>query len=90
MTLSLQRKSANLDVLLGCNFFGLPYKHEEAKCGKNFSVMTEELGTCLQGTHPELSKKTKHNTNLGKAIHEVRARAETYRTQADVPDSYRH
>ena len=77
---SLQRKSANVDVLLGCDFFGLHLKHEEAKCG----VMSGELGACLQGTHPELSEKTRHDTNLAKVIHEVRARAETYRVQADV------
>lgn len=28
---SFQRKSANVDVLLGCDFFGLHPKHEEAK-----------------------------------------------------------
>ena len=54
---SLQRKSTNVDVLHGCDFFGLHPNHEEAKCGKNLSVMTGELGTSLQGTHPELSEK---------------------------------
>ena len=64
---SLQRKSANVDVLLGCDFFRLHPKHEEAKCGENLSVMNGELlqgthsehsGTCLQGTHSELSERT--------------------------------
>ena len=83
-TESLQRKSANVDVLLGCDFFGLHPKHEEAKCGENLSVMSGKLGTCLQGTHPELSEKPKHDSNLAKVIHEVRARVEIYRAQADV------
>lgn len=36
------------------------------------------------GTHPELSERTKHDSNLAKVIHEVRVKAETYRAQADV------
>ena len=54
---SLQRKSANVVVLLGCDFFGLHPKHKEAKCGENLSVMSGELGTCLQETHPQLFGK---------------------------------
>ena len=85
---SLHRKSANVDILPGCDFFGLYPKHEEAKCGENLSVMSEELGTCLQETNPELSERTKHDSNLAKVIHEVRARVETYRAQADVHSEF--
>ena len=54
----LQRKSANVDVLLGCGYVGLHPKHKEAKCGENLSVMSREFGTCLQGTHYELSERS--------------------------------
>ena len=36
---SLQRKTNHVDILLGCDYFGLHPKHEEAKCGENLSVM---------------------------------------------------
>ena len=80
---SLQRKSANVDVLLGCDYFGLHPKHEDAKCGENLSVMSGELGTCLQGTHSELSERTKHDSNLAKVIHDVRVKVQMYRVQSD-------
>ncbi|CAB4001171.1 Hypothetical predicted protein, partial [Paramuricea clavata] len=32
---TLQRKSTHVDVLLGCDYFGLHPKQEEAKCGDN-------------------------------------------------------
>ena len=85
---SLQRKSANVDVLLGCDLFGLHPKHEEAKCGEDPRVMSGELGKYVQGTHPELSERTKHDFNLTKVIHEVRARVEPYRVQAGVPPEF--
>ena len=47
---SLQRKSSNVDVLLGCDHFGLHPKKEEAQCGENLSIMSGELGICLQGS----------------------------------------
>jgi hypothetical protein len=81
---SLQRKSTNVDVLLGCDYFGLHPKHEEAKCGENLSVMNGELGTCLQGTHSELSERTKHDSNLAKVIHDVRVKVQIYRVQTNA------
>ena len=75
---SLQRKSNHVDVLLGCDYFGLHPKHEEARCGDNLRIMSGELGVCLQGAHPELVEGTKHDSNLAKVIHEVNVKVETY------------
>ena len=75
---SLQRKSKHIDVLLGCDYFGLHPKNEEAQCGANLSIMSGELGICLQGTHPDLREETYHDTNLARTIHDVRHKAETY------------
>ena len=60
----LQRKSSNVDVLLGCDHFGLHPKKEEAQCGENLSIMSGELGICLQGSHPDLKEETRYDTNL--------------------------
>ena len=75
---SLQRKSNHIDVLLGCDYFGLHPKNGEARCGANLSIMSGELGICLQGTHPDLREETYHDTNLARTIHDVRHKAETY------------
>jgi hypothetical protein len=75
---SLQRKSTNIDVLLGCDHFGLYPKQEEARCGENLSIMNGELGICLQGSHPDLKEETRYDTNLTKTIHDVRCKAQTY------------
>ena len=81
---SLQRKSNNVDVLLGCDFFGLHPKKEEARYGEHLSVMSGELGICLQGTHPELTEGTQYDSNLAKVIHDVKIRAETYKVQLET------
>jgi hypothetical protein len=39
----LQRKSNYVDILLGCDYFGLHPKQEEARCGDNLSIMSGEL-----------------------------------------------
>ncbi len=67
---SLQRKSAHIDVLLGCDYFGLHPKQEEARCCDNLSIMSGSLEICLQGAHPDLVKGTKYDTNLTKKIHQ--------------------
>ena len=36
---SLQRRTDKVDILLGCDYFGLFPKCEEAKCGENLSIM---------------------------------------------------
>jgi len=46
----LQRKSTTVDILLGCDYFGLHPKHEVCSNG-HLSIMQGELGVCLQGSH---------------------------------------
>ena len=65
----LQRKNTHVDVLLGCDYFGLHPKKEEAKSGQNLSVISGELGVGLQSTHPSLREKTVLDSNLAKAVH---------------------
>ena len=67
----LQRKSTQVDVLFGCDYFGLRPKKEEARCGDNLSIMSGKLGICLQGTHPYLIEETKYDRNHIKKIHAV-------------------
>ena len=50
-------------------------KQEEARYGDNLSIMSGELGICLQGTHPELIEGSKHDSNLVKVIHDVKVNA---------------
>ena len=80
----LQRKSLNVDVLLGCDHFGLHPKKEEAQCGENLSIMSGELGICLQGSHPDLKEETRYDTNLAKTIHDIRHKAQLEITQMPV------
>ena len=75
---SLQRKSSHVDVLLGCDYFGLHPKQEEARSGDNLSIMSGSLGICLQGAHPDLAEGTKYDANLAKKIHDVSVKVETY------------
>ena len=80
----LQRKSNYVDVLLGCDYFGLHPKQEEARSGYNLSIMSGELGVCLQGTHPELIEGTRPDSNLAKVIHDVRVKVETYKVHFEA------
>ncbi|CAB3998608.1 Hypothetical predicted protein [Paramuricea clavata] len=80
---TLQRKSTHVDVLLGCDYFGLHPKQEEARCGDNLSIMNGALGICLQGAHPDLIEETRYDTNLAKKIHDVNVKVETYKTRLD-------
>lgn len=83
-TESLQRKANHVDILLGCDYFGLHPKHEEAKCGENLSVMKGEFGVCLQGTHPDLAEETKCDSNLVNTIHDLRIKQEAYHIRLDT------
>jgi len=65
----LQRKSAQVDILLGCDYFGLHPKREVASSGSNLSIMQGDLGVCLQGSHPELTETTTLSSNLAKTVH---------------------
>ena len=49
--------------LLGCDYFGLHPKQEEARCSDNLSIMSAALEICLQGTHPNLIEETKYDSN---------------------------
>ena len=44
----LQRKSSHVDVLLGCDYFGLHPKQEEAKSGDNLSIMSGSESACKE------------------------------------------
>ena len=65
----LQRKSTQVDVLLGCDYFGLHPKREVASSGNNLSIMQGDLGVCLQGSHPELVETTTLSSHLAKTVH---------------------
>ena len=56
--------SKEIDLLLGTDYFGLHPKTEIAKAGENLSIMTGELGGCLVGSHPLLSKSENKVSNL--------------------------
>lgn len=81
---SLQRKTNRVDILLGCDYFGLFPKHEEAKCGENLSIMRGEFGVCLQGTNPELVEETVRDSNLVKTIHNSVIKHEAYHVCLDA------
>ena len=74
----LQRKSANVDILLGCDYFGLHPKWELSKSGENLSLMQGELGICVQGFHKNLKEGTKVSSNMVKSLHEYQLKVETY------------
>ena len=67
---ALQRHKAEVDILIGCDNFGLHPKRELAKAGKNLSLMAGKLGLCLQGAHESLTEKTQLSSFLVKTIHE--------------------
>ena len=75
---SLQRKTDKVDIVLGCDYFGLFPKCEEAKCGDNLCIMKGDFGVCLQGTHPDLREGTEHDSNLVKTIHNSVIKHEAY------------
>ena len=67
--LVLQRKSKEVDILLGADYFGLHPKHEVCSSGEHLSIMRGELGVCLQGYHPDLCEHTEIHTSLAKEVH---------------------
>ena len=81
---SLQRRADKVDILLGCDYFGLFPKCEEAKCGENVSIMKGDFGVCLQGTHPDLKERTEHDSNLAKTIHNSIIKHEVYHICHDI------
>jgi len=65
----LQRKSTQVDILLGSDFFGLHPKHEICKAGDHLSIMQGELGICLQGCHPDLKEETAVSSSMVRILH---------------------
>ena len=65
----LQRKSTTVDVLLGCDYFGLHPKHEVCSVG-HLSIMQGELGVCLQGCHQDIQESTSFSLNMVRTIHD--------------------
>ena len=75
---ALQRHKSEVDILIGCDNFGLHPKRELARAGNNLSLMSGKLGLCLQGAHESLTEQTQLSSFLVKTIHEeqiVEARA---------------
>ena len=64
----LQRHSSTVDLLLGCDYFGLHPKKEICSDG-HLSIMEGELGECLQGSHPSLKEETSYSLNMVRALH---------------------
>jgi hypothetical protein len=64
----LQRQSSTVDLLLGCDYFGLHPKQEICSEG-HLSIMQGELGVCLQGSHPSLKEETSYSLNMVRSLH---------------------
>lgn len=71
----LQRRSASVDMLLGCDYFALHPKREVHRVG-NLSIMQGELGVCLVGSHPDLKEGTELSCNMVKVVHEQRVKVD--------------
>lgn len=67
----LQRKSTSVEILLGCDYYGLHPKREVCRNG-NLSIMQGELGLCLVGSHPDLKELTEVSCNMVKFMHDSR------------------
>jgi hypothetical protein len=80
---ALVRHSTTVDVLLGCDYFGLHPKHEVSSVG-HLSIMRGELGDCLQGTHSDLQESTKFSLNMVRAIHDKQLHVDCNFTRMQV------
>jgi hypothetical protein len=74
----LQRKSSQVDILLGCDYFGLHPKREVCRAGSHLSLMQGELGICLQGYHPDLAEHTVLSNGMIKVLHSSHLRTECH------------
>ena len=61
----LQRPKGKVDIILGSDWFGLHPKQEVQSNG-NISIMSGELGVCVQGSHPMLGAELTQCTGLFK------------------------
>ena len=67
-TQQLQRPKSPVDLLLGCDYFGLHPKRELASDGHHLSVMEGLLGVTVQGSHRNLTDKPPLNPRNGFSI----------------------
>ena len=77
----LQRHKSEVDILIGCDNFGLHPKRELARAGENLSIMTGKLGLCIQGSHQRLREDTQLSTLLVRTIHGEDVQTHTHVTQ---------
>jgi len=73
----LQRRSGKVDILLGCDYFGLHPKQEVERVGDHLSIMRGELGICLQGSHPHLKENTRYSSHMVKTLHEYKIKTDS-------------
>ena len=69
---SPQRKTNQVDIPLGHDYFGLFPKYEEAKCGENLSIMGGgggNLESAFKVPTPIWLKESEYDSNLVKTIH---------------------
>ena len=59
----LIRQGTAVNILIGCDNFGLHPKREVFTAGRDLSIMGGKLGICLQGTHEQLKEKPKLSSN---------------------------
>ena len=64
----LTRRSKEVDVLLGTDYFGAHPKKEICTAGEHLSIMEGELGICLQGSHPSLDAENSMDSNMVKVL----------------------
>ena len=74
---SLLRHSMTVDLLIGCDHFGLHPKKELACAGDHLSIMYGRLGACVQGTHDMLVEETKKSSTCARLIHGSSAHSRT-------------
>ena len=65
----VQRRGTEVDLLIGCDNFGLHPKREVAKAGRDLSIMSGKLGICIQGAHNDLVENTQVSSNCVRTVH---------------------
>jgi len=84
----LQRRSSQVDMLLGCDYYSLHPKREICTRG-NLSIMQGELGICLVGSHPDVQEGTEINSNMVRVVHDQWIKTDVnfvFRKQLTQPD----
>ena len=73
----LLRKSKEVEIMLGTDYFGLHPKNEVCSDGENLSIMKGELGVCLQGSHPLLNADSSIDSNMVRVIKNAQLKVTT-------------